>query len=671
MSNSDVPYPRLFSPLELAGKRFKNRIIHASILTFLPDQGRINDRLIQYSLNRAKGGAGAIVSEPLGMIHQQVSNPRKANIFNSDCEEMLKRWADAIEGEDCRLLGQVQDPGRGRHVPGRNYEALGASALPDDLSWTMPQAMSTQALDQMIEEFAVSSARLKRCGFSGVEISSGHGHIFQQFLSPQSNVRTDKYGGSFEGRLRLLKDLIDAIRSACGQDFVIGLKLVGMDGVPGGIDLELSARIVDALTRQCQIEYLCFAQGSHHHSLEMHVPDGHYPRVPYSAIAGELRKSAHGVAVAALGRITDPAEAEGVLARGDADLIALGRALIADAQWPNKALHSKAADIRYCVSGNRCWKTVTSHSPIVCDNNPRVGRVDELAVIPFEPRRKQHKVVVVGAGIAGMEAAWVAAARGFDVTVLGASDHIGGKTRLHALLPGGEGLSSIYDYQHAKALEHRVSLRLGKPASVHDILALSPDTVVLATGATMVWPQWLPESWKDSGLVTDLRVAAAELLRYHQKQPGAAVIFDMDHTEATYAVAELLKERFDEVFVITPRAMIAQDVALVTRQGIERRFHQKGIHVIALAQPRWSDSVESDNALEVFSVYGDKIRTIDNLAFLSYSTPRAPNIDLALALDQHQIKLYRVGDCSAARFPLEATQEGHAVGERIQDEALA
>lgn len=665
MSRPDVPFPKLFSPIELAGKRLKNRIIHASILTFLPDQGKIGDRLIQYSLNRARGGAGAIVSEPLGMIHQQVNNPRKANVFTNDCEDMLKRWADAIESEDCRLLGQVQDPGRGRHAPGRNYSAIGASALPDDLSWSMPESLSTDAVDLMIEEFANSSARLKRCGFSGIEISGGHGHIFQQFLSPLSNERTDKYGGSFDGRLRLVKDLIDAIRHYCGKDFIIGLKLVGIDGIEGGIDQALSSRIVDALTRACQIEYLCFAQGSHHHSLEMHVPDGNYPRVPYSSLIGDLSKHANGVAVAALGRITDPAEAEGVLSRGDADLIALGRALIADAEWPNKAMRGKSSDIRYCVSGNRCWKTVTSHSPIACDNNPRVGRADELAVIPLNTLNRKKKIVVVGAGIAGLEAAWVAAARGFDVTVYGASDKVGGKTWLHALLPGGEGLSSIYDYQHARLLEHNVRLRLGQKASMDDILELDPQCVVLATGATMVRPQWLPVEVEESGFVSDLRTAATDLLRYSERQPGAAVIFDMDHTEATYATAELLKERFAEVYVITPRATIADDVALVTRQGIYRRFHQKGIHVITLAQPRWTQSIEDQNALEVFSVYGNRIMTIENLAFLSYSTPRAPNIDLVPELTANGVRLRRVGDCNAARFVLEATQEGHAAGEQI------
>lgn len=660
MSLSSVPYPHLFSPIELAGKRLKNRIIHASILTFLPDQGRISDRLIQYTLNRAKGGAGAIVSEPLGMIHQQINNPRKANIFNKDSEDMLRRWATAVEEQDCRLLGQVQDPGRGRHAPGRNYAAIGASALPDELSWTMPHPLSTAEVDTMIEEFVQSSLRLKRCGFSGVELSGGHGHIFHQFLSPVSNVRTDKYGGSFEGRLRLLKDLINAIRGECGDDFIIGLKLVGIDGVEGGIDEPLCKRIVDALTLQCQIEYLCFAQGSHHHSLEMHVPDGNYPRVPYRSLIASLREVSNGVPVAALGRITDPAEAEGLLAQGQADLVAMGRALIADAQWPNKALQGSAANIRYCVSGNRCWKTVTSHSPIACDNNPRVGQVDELIPMAFQPKADRKRVVIVGAGVAGLEAAWVAAARGMDVTVFGASEHPGGKTRLHAQLPGGEGLSSIYDFQYVSALEHRVDFRLGRQATTQDVLALTPDAVVLATGATMVRPAWLPEDAYEMGLVSDLRQAAAQMLDHHQRQTGSAVIFDMDHTEATYAMAELLNDRFDDVFIVTPRATIADEVAVVTRQGIHRRLHSKGIHVITLAQPRWTASIE-DGALEIFSVYGDRIRVIENLAFLSYATPRAPNLRMVDELRDKGPAVYRIGDCKAARFPLEATQEGDAV----------
>ena len=312
-------YPSLLAPLTLAGKRLRNRLVHASMTTLMGENARVTPRLIQYHANRARGGAALIVTEPLSMApHQKLAN--KVRVWNDDNVEGLKRWADAVESHDCRLLGQVQDPGRGRHAPGRNPDAVGASALPDGISWTVPHALTTGEVRRLIEDFAQSALRLKRCGFSGVEISAGHGHLFHQFLSPWSNARDDDYGGDLEGRTRLLRELIEALRATCGTDFIVGVKLPGNDGVPGSIGPEEAARIAKRVTSAGNVDYVCFAQGSHARSLELHVPDGFGPRAPYMPLIRELRKAVNGVPVVALGRITDPAEADHIIESGDAEL---------------------------------------------------------------------------------------------------------------------------------------------------------------------------------------------------------------------------------------------------------------------------------------------------------------------------------------------------------------
>ena len=213
--------------------------------------------------------------------------------------------------------------------------------------------------------------------------------------------------------------------------------------------------------------------------------------MPYMPFIKELRHRLNGVPLMALGRITDPAEADGILARGEASLIALGRPLVADPAWPRKAAEGRTWDIRYCLSCNTCWGVIMMmHMPIACVNNPRVSRPDE---VDFRPARvaAPKRVVVVGAGIAGMEAAWVAAARGHDVTVFGASDWIGGKACLREQLPGGETVSSIYDYQTVAA-RRAGALRARPSGNRGDIVALRPDVVILATGSTMIPPDWLP-----------------------------------------------------------------------------------------------------------------------------------------------------------------------------------
>ncbi len=655
-----TPYPLLFTPYTLAGKPLRNRIVHASMNTHMVANTRVTERLIRYHANRARGGAALIVTEPISMAHHQNVSYR-ARAWNDDDLDGLKRWAEAVESQDCRLLGQIQDPGRGRHNTGINSEAIGASALADDLSWIVPHALTVAEIRSMVEDFANSAQRLRRCGFSGVEISGGHGHLFHQFFSPWSNVRTDEYGGDWEGRTRFAREVIAAVRATCGRGFIVGIRLPGNDFVRGGIGAPEAVAIALQVTRAGEVDYVNFVQGTHGPELERHLPDANGPRMPYRDLFREIRRAIPGVPFMSVGRITEPVEAEQILASGEAELIALGRSILADAAWPLKAAQGRERDIRYCISCNICWDTINTHlKPIACVNNPRVAEPDET---DWQPARAKvrRRVVVVGAGVAGMEAAWIAAARGHDVTVFGQSPQTGGKARLHAQLPGGETLSAIYDYQFAAAVKAGARLELGAAAPAADVIALKPDAVILAAGARMLPPSWLLRGAQEAGFVRDLRSAMTELLRHTARQPGTAVVFDMDHTEGTYAAAELLHARFERVVVITPRESIARGAALVTRQGILRRFCEKRIEVIVLAEPRdWGGG-----GFEYANIYNGDVGVIDDLAFFAYATPRVPETGLEEPLREAGIEVHRIGDCRSVRGLLAATSEGNAAGNSI------
>ncbi|MDQ8756556.1 FAD-dependent oxidoreductase [Sphingosinicella sp. LHD-64] len=652
-------YPHLFSPVRVGTRELSNRIVHASTSTHYADRGRVTDRLIAYYANRAKGGAAMLVSEPMGMLHWQTL-PTRPHVLSGLNADLLPRWAEAVAREGGLMLGQVQDNGRGFRAGFRNLEARGASALPDDLSWTVPRVLETGEIHRMIEEFVTSCELLAQAGFAGVEISAGHGHLFHQFLSTRSNRREDEFGGDLAGRARLLVLLMQGIRQRCGADFLIGAKLPAEDGMNGGIDLEQAEQITALLRREGAMDYLTYCWGSHSETLHAHLPDNRGPRMPYVETIHRLgRAAAPDVPLGALGLITDPNEGERIVRDGLADLVMLARPLVTDPAWPVKAREGREAEIRYCVSCNTCWHMITTGRGLLCDNNPRVGAPDEADWHPA-PAETRKRVVVVGAGIAGVEAAWVAAARGHDVHVFGASEEVGGMTRLHAILPGGEGLSSIYDYQQLAARRHGVRFHLGSAAGVDAIRAVDPDVVILATGSTPSRPDFVPAGWLDEGLVPDIREAVRLFDAHRGHNTGTAVIYDEDQSAFTYDAAEFLLERFDRVAVLTPRERLASDESTVVRQSVYQRLYRKGAIILTSVRPIAGSRLE-EGELAYANIYNGDETVLRDVAFLTYATPRVPNDALAAPLRAAGLDVRLIGDCRAPRIPLSATAEGYRV----------
>lgn len=652
-------YPTLFSPTEIGGVTLRNRIAHAAILTRYFRDHRPTEQLLNYYRSRARGGAAMIVTEPLAMTSVN-RNSYKLRVWDEEGFDDLQRVAEVVRSEGAHILGQVQDSGRGRHEVGRNDGAVGASALPDDLSWTVPRVLLPGDIRQLVDEWAESSHRLQRAGFSGVEISAGHGHLFHQFLSPWSNRREDEYGGDLEGRTRFLRELVAAIRSACPRDFIIGLKLPADDGVPGSIDLTLAREIAQRLAEDSdQFDYWTWAWGAHANSLHHHLPDAHGERHPYLETIRELRQCQADMPTGALGYITDPNECETALTDGTAELVFLGRPLITDPAFPEKARTGREASIRYCVSCNTCWRSIIDGSGLACDNNPRVGAADEAEWHP-EPAAQSRHVVVVGGGIAGLEAAHTAAARGHRVTLFGASDEPGGKTRLHAELPGGENLSSIYDYQYLVGRERGVDFRMGQRASAEEVLALSPDVVLLATGSTQRPPSFIPQEYLDGGFIPDARTMAMDMLGRSNREPGRVLLFDQDHTDMTYALAELLSERFESVSIATPRERLASDVSLINRLGIYERLHERGVEIHTSVEPRDLDALE-EAAVDLVNVYNGTVTRVNDVVAVCYSTARVPDDELAAPLREAGLEVLLVGDSRAPRTVLAATREGYEV----------
>lgn len=655
-------YPHLFSPIKIANKELSNRVVHAAMSLRYVQNEEVNSDTIEYYLNRAKGGVSMAITEPMGTTRWNVA-PRRIKVLGKANEDGLKRFADIVGNNGCHMIGQLQDSGRGNHEGGKRPDAISASSLPDGISWTVAKTLSEEDIEIMINDFAESSYWLMQCGWSGIEISAGHGHIFHQFLSPNSNIRDDKYGGNIDNRTRLIVDLVKCIRSLTGNNFIIGLKLPGADGVEGGIDIKESKLISQSIAKQCSVDFVTFCWGAHSDSLYWHLPDLHGERAPFVSQIKSLAEPFKKTPVGALGLITDPNEGDHAIESGNADLVMLGRPLVTDAAWAKKSQESKEAQIRYCVSLNTCWHTITSGNRIRCDNNPRVGEKDESEWKPNKSIYKK-KIIIIGAGVAGMEAAWIAKARGHDVTIFCGSSEPGGKTRLHANLPGGENLSSIYDYQTLKAKKEGVKIESGIYVSAHDVLSLNPDTVIFASGSTMLWPTKLSNELKDEGIVPDLRDAMKLLLERPSTQKGSAIIYDCDHTKMTYASAEWLADRFDKTYLVTPRDRIASDEPLVNRQGIYSRLYKKGINLITSSDI--GEMILEEGMMSFKNVYNNKeTLTIRDLSLLTYSTPRSPNLQLLPDIKKAGIEYFLAGDASSPGSVVNATGSGNQIGSKI------
>ena len=448
-----------------------------------------------------------------------------------------------------------------------------------------------------------------------------------------------------------MREAMAAVRAACGEDFIVGIKLPADERVPGGIDPDEAERIARAAAAEGVLDYLSFSQGAFGPAFDTHLPDMHYPPRPFLPLHARLRAAGGGLPVIGLGRIESAEAAETALAEGACDMVGFSRLLISDADWPRKTEAGRAGDIRACTFCNYCWGEIHAGKPIRCFQNPVLASTDEAGWRP-PPADERKRVVVVGAGLAGLEAAWVAAACGHAVTVFSASAGPGGASRVEALLPGRVEVATTADFQHRKAVEAGATFRWGETATAEAMMACAPDAVILATGSRMRWPPALAEAAD----AVDLRQAVADLAESDAPPaPGTAVLLDMDQTPAVYGAVELLAQRFARVVLLTPAAENARFVNLMSRMGVERRLALLGIDVRRLTEP----VARAGERVTCRHVITGAETVIEEVALLTYATPRAMRDELAGDLADAGVPVTLIGDCLLPRDAASAIHDGH------------
>jgi 2,4-dienoyl-CoA reductase-like NADH-dependent reductase (Old Yellow Enzyme family) len=639
-------FEHLSRPLEFGALRLKNRVAHAAILTRYAAAEQVTDRLIAYHQNRAQGGAAMIVTEAVNALPSQAGRGAYLNAHSDAGLPDLARLASAVTRHDCRILAQLQERGRGNYSRARVDRTFAPSALPDDLTGAVPHALSTGEVEAMMEAFAAAAGRLQRAGFDGVEVSVGHGHLFHQFLSAHSNRRSDRFGGDLDGRMTLLRELVAAIRSACGRDFVLGLKLPAEDGDPGGIDLAQAGRIASALSDPRTVDYVAFAWGAQNRQLHWHIPDGHWPRAPYAEKTAELRRHTNGVPVMGLARIV------------------VGRALIADPAWTGKALSGRSHAIRPCVSCNTCWGAIAEPAPLVCDTNPDLGTAAELSgPRPRPGAGPGRRVVVVGGGVAGLSAAAEAAEAGHRVTLFHAAGVLGGRAHTAARLPGGEGIEGVYDFDTARASAAGVGIELGVTATAQDIEACTPDTIILATGAETPWDG---PALDDDLPLPSLRELVQDALRRNGAMGDGLLLIDRDDSIWVYRAAELLADRFATVTVLSQWEVPAQREPLVVRQGMLERLAARRVRVENNARVDLTLDDLMEGAVGYHQLLTGARLRVEGIDAVAHASPRRPRTALLADLQERGHAPLAIGDAYQPRALMQAVAEGRRAGQAIR-----
>ena len=474
-------WPTLFSPCALGPLTLPNRIVMPAMDPSLADAaGHVTQAMEDHYVARAAGGAGLVITGNVAVSPRGRLSPWMAMWADDTADAGWARLIARVHAVGGRIFPQLSHAGRQTVSQFAGGQPLSASDIPCPVMRDPPRAMTPDEIEATITAFADAAARAQRAGADGVEIHMAHGYLVCQFLSPYSNHRDDAWGGDTAGRTRFAVEIVRRIRARCGSEFPVQCRLSADERVEGGITPDLAAQHAEALVRAGATSLSISA--CNYESYRYNMPAYYLPEATYADLAGGVRRHLAGaglaVPVIAVGRFRRPELAEAVLARGDADLIAMGRALIADPELPAKLALGDEAAVRPCVACNRCAESVTQ-GPVRCLVNPQAGRVTVDAA-PVDPPKD---ILVVGAGPAGIVAAVEAARRGHHVRLVDAGDTVGGKVRASGVPPEKAAFGALADWLERTLAEAPVHVELGRRLTPAEVLADPADAILVAVGA--------------------------------------------------------------------------------------------------------------------------------------------------------------------------------------------
>ncbi|HKW92273.1 MAG TPA: FAD-dependent oxidoreductase [Methylomirabilota bacterium] len=648
----------LFSTLQVGGLTLKNRIFSTGHAEAMADDGKVGPRLRAYHEAKARGGAALTIIGGSTSVHP--SSPATAWSMIANHNDAVipgyRALAGAVHRHDCLVMSQLTHMGRRSQSDVESWHVLLApSQIPEQVHREVPHEIEPDQIAMLVRAFGDATRRCREGGLDGVELSFAHNHLVDQFWSPLFNRRTDEYGGSLENRMRFGFEVLREIRRQVGRDWVVGARISGDELTRDGLTAADMAEIARRLAASGLVDFLSVVGGAAH-TLALQalaVPNMASPHGLFVPLAAAIKAAVPAMPVFHAGRIVDPLHAERILADGSIDMVGMTRALIADPDMPRKAREGRFDEVRPCVGANAgCIDRIYQGKPVTCIQNPGTGRETELG--EPTPAASPRRVVVVGAGPAGLEAARTAALRGHQVVLIEREAEVGGQVLIASRAPARAELAGILRFLARQVERLPIERRLRVEASAELVLAESPDAVIVATGSSPYVPT-LP-GLDGKHVVTDW-----DVLLDRAEVGERVVVVDDVHTQRGLSTAEHLVDRGRRVEVITRLFYAGQDVGVTSIAPLYARLFAKNVTLT----PHTDLVAVEGSAVVVANVYTRAERRIEGVDTVVLSMGSRSTDTLYRALKGKVPTLHAVGDCVAPRGIHQAILEGTRVARAL------
>lgn len=652
-------FKRLFSPVSLRGKTLRNRIVFGAHTANMAVEGVPTERHVGYYAERAIGGAGMIVVEPMP-VHQAAVLTR-GNFLPSDDHVVpsFRKVTEAIKGNGAVAIQQLYHVGQHADADNSFHAGWSPSGLPSYHDSDGSHRMTEADIEETIDGFVQAARRCREAGFDGVEVWAAYHSMLDQFWTPWSNRRDDRWGGSLENRTRMSREVMTRIRRECGQDFIIGLAINDEPDVEIALQREALAEIVELHDRDTLMDYVTCGSGSYFDFYKI-MPTFLYPEKLGADLASVIKSTVRHALVTAESHIRTPANAESVLSEGSADLVSIVRGQIADPHLANKAAAGRPDDIRGCLSCNQmCWGRRSRDYWISCVINPSAGREWEWGGDRFTPAEQPKRVFVVGGGPAGLEAARVAAERGHRVALAEASERLGGQFRLAGLQPRRAQIIDLIDWYQRQLAHLQVEVRYGQYVEADDVEREQADHVIIATGSLPPEGAFQRAIPQFDAIPGDGPAISAEAVMAREARPGKRVIvLDDGGNWKGCGTAWKLAEDGHQVTLVTPDALVGKELQ---RMAVDAPL-RSALANLSVRFMTESAIVHWDGrTAKIASLLTRTDQDIEADTLVFAATNMADN-SLSTELDRRGIMHRSIGDCTASRQAAFAIHDGRKAG---------